>query len=292
MHNVILSEGSGLNMRVRWLRAKLHSTRPAVAPSFDEKTSFRIDIDAGVVGMNLADLARALNGSLLKGTSIKNVSITPQGQQLKVNATLHKGIELPVEMISDVAAAPDGRIRMHIAKLRVLKVPMKGLLDVFHVTPADIVGKGAKGMELVKEDIYFDPEEILPQPRKRGKLTKILIRNGEIVQIYGAPRPEVRNLREWRNFIALRGGTLGFGKLLMQHTDIVMIDLSQDEYFKFDHEHYAEQLVNGYTRLTPQAGLRIFMPDIDRIPRTKANQNIGLEWMKNRNVAPPEDLLP
>jgi hypothetical protein len=48
--------------------------------------------------------------------------------------------------------------------------------------------------------------------------------------------------------------------------------------------------VNGYTRMTPQAGLQIFMPDLDTIPHDKPNQNINMEWLKNRNTPPPADL--
>jgi len=43
--------------------------------------------------------------------------------------------------------------------------------------------------------------------------------------------------------------------------------------------------------MTPQAGLRIFMPDIDRIPRNQTNRNISLQWMRNRKLPPPPGML-
>jgi hypothetical protein len=42
--------------------------------------------------------------------------------------------------------------------------------------------------------------------------------------------------------------------------------------------------------MTPQAGLQIFMPDLDKIPKNTANQNISIEWLKNRNTPPPPDV--
>jgi hypothetical protein len=96
--------------------------------------------------------------------------------------------------------------------------------------------------------------------------------------------------QEWRNFIRLRDGTVNFGKLIMQHTDLFLIDTSQDNWFAFDLTRYQEQLVNGRIQMTPEAGLRIFMPDIDKIPRTATNRRINPEWMKNRNVPPPADV--
>jgi hypothetical protein len=293
MHNVILNESPGLKLRVRWLRGQMHPTRAGIVPSFDEPGSFSLDIEAGAMGMNLADLTGALNGGLLKGSPLEKVSLKPYGREIKVNGTLHKGVPLPFEMISDVSAAPDGRIRLHIAKLRVLKLPVKGILGAFHLKAGDLVDpKGAKGVEAAGDDIYFDPEQILPEPRQRGKLTDVHFapQTGDIVEIYGAARPEVVAVKEWRNFIQLSGGTLEFGKLTMHNVDIVMIDISKDDWFRFDLSAYQAQMVNGYTRMTPQAGLQIFMPDIDRIPQNKANKDIGIQWMKNRNLPPPADV--
>jgi hypothetical protein len=77
----------------------------------------------------------------------------------------------------------------------------------------------------------------------------------------------------------------------MHHVDLIMIDLSNDAWFDLDLNHYQDQLVNGYTRMTPQAGLQIFMPDLDEMrKRNKGGQSIGLEWLKNRNLPPPADL--
>lgn len=291
MHNVILNEGPSLKLRVRWLRGWLRSTRPGTTPSFDDPRSFLLDINTGVVGISLADLAVALNGGLLDG-SLTNVSLAPYGEQIKVNGTLHKGIPLPFEMIGDLAAAPDGRIHMHVAKLRVLKVPLQGILKAFDLKAGDLVGpKGARGVEVAGNDLYFDPEKILPEPQKRGKLTDVHLKDANIVETYGSAQTEVVNSREWRNFIRLRGGSLSFGKLTMNKVDLVMIDISNDPWFKFDLAHYQEQIVNGYTRMTPQAGVQIFMPDIDKIPRNRANQDIGLQWARNRNIPPPPEVM-
>lgn len=116
--------------------------------------------------------------------------------------------------------------------------------------------------------------------------------NGSLIEVYGSAQRDVQRAAQWRNFIRLKGGTLDFGKLTMHYVDIAMIDVSSDAWFKFDLAHYQQQLVNGYTRMTPQAGLQIFMPDIDRVSRTKANQAISLEWAKNRNLPPPPGLVP
>lgn len=94
-------------------------------------------------------------------------------------------------------------------------------------------------------------------------------------------------MKQWRNFIRIEGGAINMGKLTMTQADIFLIDASDDQWFDFDLTRYQEQLVNGHIEMTPQAGLRIFMPDIEKIPPTEANRSINLEWMKNRNIPPP-----
>ena len=290
MHNVILTEKPGFALRVRWLRGSMHPTRSGVIPSFDEPSSFAVDIDAGVVATTLDEISGLLNDGMLAGSPLEKVSLSAQGQQLKLNGTLHKGVSLPIEMISDVSASPDGRIQLHAVKLRVLKVPVKGLLHSFHIKVSDLVNpKGAAGLQIVGDDIYLNIEQVLPPPSIRGKLTDAHIghESGDLITVFGNARPEVARSRQWKNFISMSGGTVNFGKLTMMHTDLVLIDSSQDEWFKFDLPNYQEQLVNGHIQMTPQAGLRVYMPDIDKVPRTAQNRSITPEWRNNRNVTPP-----
>jgi hypothetical protein len=42
--------------------------------------------------------------------------------------------------------------------------------------------------------------------------------------------------------------------------------------------------------MTPQAGLEIFMPDLDELKPKKASQSVTLEWLKNRNRPVPPDV--
>ena len=292
MHNVNLYERPGLQLHVRWLRGEIHPTREGAVSSFDEPSSFVLNIQSGIIATNLSDISGILNGGLLRGSPLEKVSLSADGQRLKLNGTLHKGVPLPIEMVSDVAAAPDGRVRLHMATLRVLKLPVKGLVKTFHISVQDLIGaQKATSVEVSGDDIYVDPEQVLPAPAIRGKLTDVHIGSkGDLITIFGDGRPEANQFKQWRNFIRLYGGTINLGKLTMAQADIFMIDISTDDWFSFDLTRYQEQLVNGRIQMTPEAGLRIFMPDIEKIPRTAQNQGIITEWMKNRNLPPPATL--
>jgi hypothetical protein len=290
MHNVILVERPGLQLRVRWLRGEMRPTKPNGVPSFDEPASFVLNIQSGIIATSLSDISGILNSGLLKGSPLEKVSLTAEGEQLKMTGTLHKGVPLPIEMVSTVSASPDGLVRLHMVKLRVLKLPVKGLVHALHINVGDLMGsQSSTSVKISGDDIYIDPEQMLPAPAVRGKLTDAHIgsKTGDLVSVFGDGRPEANEVKQWRNFIRMYGGTVNMGKLTMAQSDIFLIDASNDEWFSFDLARYQEQLVNGRIQMTPEAGLRIFMPDIDKVPATEANRRINVEWMKNRNLPPP-----
>lgn len=290
-HNLMLRKGQGFRVYVRWLRGKIIRVNRGVNPSFDEPDSFVLDIERGVIHTNVGDLTNFLNDVLSK-SSLRNIALSGDGDQVKLSGTMHDVVPLPVEMTATISVAPGNRVQLHVTKLSVLKLPLKGLLGDFHLTVSSVFHPGSvPGMEVSGNDVFLDSEELLPPPHIRGKLTSVRIVNPDVEETYGNAQDDVTRVAQWRNFLRLSGGTIDFGKLTMHHVDVIMVDLSNDAWFDLDLAHYQEQLVNGYTRMTPQAGLQIFMPDLDKIPHTKENQNISMEWLKNRNMAPPPDIM-
>jgi hypothetical protein len=293
-HNLMLRKGPSFRVYVRWLRGQMTRVHRNVNPSFDDPESFFIDIKTGVLRTNIGDLSNFLNVSGMANSPLRNITLSGDGNQIKLHGTLHKVLSLPIEMIGNIAAAPDNRIQIHVTKLSVLKVPFKALLSGFHISISDLFHpQGIPGIQVFGNDIFLDTPKLLPPPHIRGQLTDVRIVNPDIEEIFGNAQNDVTRVEQWRNFIRLRDGTIDFGKLTMHHVDLIMVDISNDAWFDLDLAHYQEQLVNGYTRMTPQAGLQIFMPDLDQIPRNnnKSNQNINMEWLRNRNTPPPPDVI-
>ncbi len=287
----MLRKGPSFRIYVRWLRGQLTRAHRNVNPSFDDPDSFFIDIDTGVIRVNVGDLNNFLNASGLGNSPLKNITLSGDGNQIKLNGTLHKIVPLPIELAGTMAVTPDSRIQIHITKLSVLKIPFKGLLGDFHIKISDLFHpKGVSGIQVSGNDIFLDTATLMPPPHIRGRLTTVRVVNPDFEEIYGNAKSDVTRVEQWRNFLRLHDGTIDFGKLTMHQVDIIMIDISNDAWFDLDLTHYQDQLVNGYTRMTPQAGLQIFMPDLDKIPHNKANQNISIQWLKNRNLPPPSDV--
>ena len=291
-HNLMLRKGPSFRVYVRWLSGQMAPAHRNVSPSFDDPDSFFLDIKTGVLRANIGDINTFLNAGSLSSSPLKNIQLSGDGDQMKLRGTLHKVISFPVEMVGTLSVAPGNRIQIHVSKVHVLRIPFKGLLGGFHVTLADLFHpQSVAGLEVSGNDIVLDTQTLLPPPHIRGQLTKIHIVNPDLEEIYGDAQADVTRVEQWRNFLRLNGGPINFGKLSMHPVDLIMVDISNSYWFDLDLANYQRQLVNGYSRMTPQAGLQIFMPDLSQIPKDKPTQNISIEWFKNRNLAPPSDVM-
>jgi hypothetical protein len=288
-HNLMLRKGPDFRIYVRWLNGEMRRTKKNVNPSFDEPESFVLEVQRGIIHANIGDISHYLNTGSVAGSPLTNISLAGSGNKIFLHGTIHKlHIPLPVGLDGTLSPAPDGRIHLHVDRLSVLKLPVKGLLGDFHVSLADVIGKTSiAGIEASQNDLYFDTQKLLPAPHIHGTLTRVRVTNPDIEVTYGDAQNDAARTEQWHNFMALKGGTLDFGKLTMHNVDLIMIDASKDAWFDLDLVNYQAQLVNGYTRMTPEAGLEIFMPDLDELPPQRAAQSITKEWLKNRNLPPP-----
>jgi hypothetical protein len=290
-HNLMLRKGPDFRVYVRWLRGQMVRTRANDDPSFDDPESFVLVITNGVLRANIGDIANYLNSSDAPKSPLKNIALSGDGDQVKVRGTIHKIIPLPIEITGTLSVAPNNMIQIRVTKINVLKIPLKGLLGGFNIKVADLFQpESIPGIQVTGNDIVFDTVKLLPPPHIRGHLTAVRVSNPDLEEVFGDAQ-DVAHVEQWRNFLRLSGGTLDFGKLTMHHVDLIMVDISDDAWFDLDLLHYQDQLVNGYTRMTPEAGMQIFMPDLDVAKTKKARQDVSIEWMKNRNISPPADVM-
>ena len=269
-HNVHLRVMPGAVLEVRDLEGALLATSPGQPPVFDDQRSFDVRVDAGTVAISPESLTRLLNERVFTGkeSSIRNARVSIENGRLRQDGTLSKGLRIPFSIVADVTATTDGRIRVHPTKIRAAGIPAAGLMNLFGIEVDDLVRSNpSAGLEIVDDDLLISPERLLPAPKLRGTLRAVRIEGDRIVQIYGRPvtplPPGTRG-----NFMHYRGGTLRFGKLTMSDTDMRLIDADPRDPFDFSPERYQRQLVAGYSKNTPEGGLRVYMPDYDEAART------------------------
>jgi hypothetical protein len=265
MRNVALHVEENTVLHVVRLRGALVSTRAGQPPTFDDKNSFIVRIDSAEVALTADGLTRLMNDYILKDESapLRDVRINVEGNQLKIAGSLRKGLKVPFTALA-TADVDRGNLRLHPTSVKAFGIPVKKLMSVFKLELEKLIAlKRAPGVRLDGDDFLIDPSGLLPPPRIEGPLQAVRLEQDRIVQIFGpGHQPPLRPPdAKAPNYMYYRGGVLRFGKLTMTDADMQLIDRSPADPFDFFQDRYSAQLVAGYSKNTPQQGLKVYMPD-------------------------------
>ena len=270
MVNVNIHLDPELVLHVRHLKGRFLSTKKGQPPTFDDKLSYIVAIDSGEVGVSMASMTYAMNRYVFgePDAPLKNLQLSSEGSQIRQKGTLKKGIGIPFEMVGTISPTPDGKIRIHPTRIKAAHLPVKGLLNLLGLDMAKLINtREARGVTVDDNDIILDPARMLPPPQMRGRITAVRVQGDEIIQIFGTETPASATERPRSNYMAYRGGTLRFGRLTMTNADMQLIDADPTDPFDFYPDHYNEQLVAGYSKTTASGGLRVYMPDYNKISK-------------------------
>jgi hypothetical protein len=266
MRNVVFHLGYDVVLQVDDLVGRLVSTN-AGPPVFDDVKAYRVEIDYARVAMTPESLTNLLNNYVFayRGAPLAKLKVGIEGGELTQSGVLKKGVDVPFTMRAAIGATSDGKIRIHPTSLKAAGFVSKRVLDFFGLELEKLVKvKEGTGVTVQGDDLLLDAERLLPPPQIKGRLTKVWIENGAVLEQFGTPRkspltPPERNVS---NYMYYRGGILRFGKLTMRDTDLLLVDANQKDPFDFSPERYNDQLVAGYSKNTPAHGLIVYMPDL------------------------------
>jgi hypothetical protein len=265
MNNVDLHMTNDITLHVRHLRGRFNPAGRRAVPYLDDKTSYTVAVDTGIVSIDLASLNALMTRTLAgDGSNVEKLTISFDDENtLRQKGVVDKAINIPFSVKAGIEATPDGRLRVHTRSVKGFGMPMKRLMKIFHVEMDDLLRvKPGRGVTVDGNDLLLDPATLLPPPSIRGRITAARIDNAAVVQTFGDGSP--RHLSPpatARNYIYWRGGSLSFGKLTMVSTDLELVDLDPKDAFDFSVERWNDQLVAGFSKTTPTRGLKAHMPD-------------------------------
>jgi hypothetical protein len=276
MRNVHFHVADGIVLDIATLRGIMVPRTPGQPPIFDDQRSFVLQLYQAEIAIDTASLQTLFNRHVLgyQGAPLKDVEIKSEQGRLVMTGKLHKVVDVPFSTKASISVTADGSLQLHTESMKAAGVPVKGLMDLFGLELEDVVDlKRRRGIDIRDDDIVISPGAVLPPPEIRGHLTRVALVGNRLVQSFGGPatrsRRLVRPMPEARNYIYFGSGTIRFGKLTMSDADLQLIDLDPKDSFEFDPARYNVQLVAGYSKNTPQKGLKTFMPDIDDVPAMK-----------------------
>jgi hypothetical protein len=274
MKNIDFRIADDIVLEIRALRGILKPARDGEPVTFDDVSSFDVITGTAEIAISPESLGALMNSYVLagEGSPIRNVSVELDGGRIKEKGTLHKGVPLGFEIEGSLSASADGNIVMHADKIKSEHIPIKGLLHLFGDSLASLVKNSAgRGMKVEGDNIILLPDLMTPPPHLHGRVTRVAVENGKIVQ-YMDSGLHLRALQPplaGSAYIYHRGGTLRFGKLTMRDADLEIVG-DRPGPFDFFQKQYSRQLVAGYSKTTARNGLIAHMVDYSHF-RTRGN---------------------
>jgi len=242
---------------------------------FDDKTSFEIRVTNGTVSLTPEALADIMNNYVFarKDAPLKDLSLSIDNGRLIIKGKLHNKGDIPFGTAGTLSVSSDGRIRVHTEKITALKVPVKGLMGLFGVELANMLNTSKiDGIDTDKNDLLMNLSTLLPAPHIRGQLTGVRLEKNVIVTTFGDGGRSLPPANEKGSYMAFQGSRVRFGDLVMEPTDLTVLDLDPGDPLDWDQDHYKEQLVAGYSKITPTFGLRAYAKDYSKLGRTSPNR--------------------
>jgi hypothetical protein len=284
IRNVTMHLDERATVRIRRLRGEMVSTAPGQPAVLDDRESFGIRVTSGTVALTGADLTTLMNDFIFayRGAPLRNLRARPGNGAVSLTGTMHKGVDLHFEITSTMSLTPDGMVRLHPTRTRILGVDGQKLMSALGLHLDDMLNlKGSRGATVKGDDILLDPTKILPPPAMKGTIGVAGVQGNDVViEFAGTPEDSVfgtyvRPDSTTPNFVYFRGSRLRFGKLLMTDTDLQIVDANPVDPFDLNLKEYAKQLVAGTSRTLENQGLHVDMPDYSSLVAGKIVTRAG-----------------
>ncbi len=274
MKNVMYHYTEPIAVHIMQLQGELIPVKAGAIVIFDDNNSFTLALTSAEISISCNALAQVLNENVFPSPDapIKNLSIESNNNQLTIKGKLPQKANVTFETTGTVSADPDGRIRVHAEHVKAAHLPLKGLMDLLGIDFTRVIDTHKiQGITVEKDDLILDPEKILPPPHIQGKVTAVRIQGIDIVLAFGPQQASSVAARQPGNYMAFRHGEMRFGKLTMHDADLIMIDMDPRDPFDFFLDHYQDQLVAGYSKSTPEFGLRAHTRDYNKLRKRPAS---------------------
>lgn len=272
MHNVFIHLSDSVASQTDTLSGEVVPLGTNTIPNFDDPQSFVIRVRYAKIRVSPEVLSNVMNDYAFAkpDAPLKGVGVSIEGNRLRVKGRLHSKGDLPFETLGSLSATKDGRVRIHTEKVKAFHVPIKGIMSVFGIELANVINTSKiPGIDTDNDDLIMDMSKLMPPPAIVGTVTEVRVEPKEIVFTLGAD--DHAPILEQGNYMVLKGNRLRFGKLVMEDTDVVVIDLDPRDPLDWNQPKHIEQLTAGYCKVTHSLGLRTYVKDYNKLSKSSQN---------------------
>lgn len=242
---------------------------------FDDKNSLEVRVSNGTVSISPEALSDIMNNYVFArdDAPLKGLTVSIENNRLIIKGKLHTKKDIPFATAGNLSVTPDGRIRVNTEKITALNVPLKGVMGLFGIELAQIVNTSKiPGMDTDKNDLLIDLGTLLPPPHIRGKVTGVWLAGNAIVTTFGDGGTSLGPPLEAGSYMTFQGGAVRFGSMVMDPANLTVLDMDEGRTLEWNQDRYKDQLVAGYSKITPSFGLRAYVKDYSKLGRATGKE--------------------
>jgi len=145
--------------------------------------------------------------------------------------------------------------------------------QVAHVELTREIARRFNGFYAGKREYVFpEPQSLLtPAPKLPGTDGRKMSKSyGNTIMLTFGDKNRATKTRQAGNYMSFRGNRLRFGKLTMTDVDMILIDMDPTDPFDFFVDRYKEQIAAGYSKISSNSALRIFVRDFNKLKKPGA----------------------
>lgn len=242
-----------MNIDIPHLDADIYDKTPQDPLNFKDMSSFNMNVNNGILNLNGAELSATVKNVAAKETDLlKDIQINfVPGNRVNVDMKVHKFLNFKVKLEGSVTAQPvNNMIRVKPDKISVAGIPIKGILDLFHLQVGEIVkiGKPSGSFFSSGDSVYFSPTKLVDTPSIDGNVTDVKTGMGVISIMIGKdnvntykPKP----LYGADNYLRLRGGDVDFSGFNLKDADVALLDQTPNDPFDMDSDPAKKVIAKG-----------------------------------------------
>lgn len=276
MRNVQFRFTNDVVVGIDRIRATMKPTPTAGIVSFDDPASFDLEVTGASIRLTMPQAQTLMNERVFayKGSNVHHIELAADGKQIVIRGTLTKGASIPFTMKGSLSMREGRWLAVDAKEIKIGAVGVTGLLKAIHVTMQAMIDPPSSGQVRVERNtILIDVLSELPPPHVHGVVTALDCCDSGIGLTLGAPaaasdsalRGIVSSAMSAPNFIAIRRGSLRFGKMTMTDSELDLLDADPTDSFDFFLRDYQCQLAAGDARTTLKYAWHVRMPDFGKL---------------------------
>lgn len=254
--------------------------------NLDDPNSFSVRLHQGKLIMEGTQMNNLLKNFTLNypEAPLKEIVHTiSAGNRISLAGKIKQaGVYVSFEMRGSINATPDGLVKIDPDYIKTAGVPVKSLLDLFGLNTGKLITLDEKrGLKLDGNAIIIIPSNLFPAPAMNGRVVKVDTETDKLIMYFDDgtkyERPALpTDDPTIKNYEHIYGGAIRIaGNETHENTNVLTVDMNQNDLFDFMFIKYREQLMAGYVRVLNNDGaLLTYMPDYNEISRRKDKKSV------------------